>query len=796
MERRVHYDSWKSGFLKRRAAANPLDQSIYSLNIYSRIEKAGTGAWYSWGVDTRMGDRIFGQRAVGTSQVPASAPLLFGDGPNYSWIVCKQHVYAITGTVNGVQQIQLSRDFTTAFITPAVNIVDAIQYNGSLYIATCQLTNGVPDPAKPQIIWAWDQTSVTANWTNPPTSLPTVTFPGGATTTVAAPIQLTDTKITVGSTALPFPQSGNFNVTIGNEIFSINKSSSTQFNIAARGIAGSPDVAHQTGEVVNYNPALTVSGTASLVRWQYWVITSLAGQDSVPSATQTVLTGAATLTATNYNSIVFNTVSGQTYTVFRAYAGGSPNSVGIIANNIAGTGSPYTFNDTGLSVIGLHYQITPQFAIGDVGRAVAFAVIRNQLWRAAGSKLWAWDGQQSTWSGETIIGDPNTNITAVDVYQDGLIIFKQDGIYTLNRTGDVFPLFPGFRTLGLNPRPIGQWQGQYYFAADVGMIWEWNGDTVNSIGFDYAEAYPFPDGTFGIPNTASRGIQLPNFLLVGFNKFNSNNNASFFLAFDGVGWHPFHYDPNYQVSGLGLTGGTVPPLNPTIQYGKATWNNTAYAVSTLSQPTLDPYLVTNYDTLGQVIFTPVDSGIIADEFKSFEGIRLFVENPKSGIVRIAYCLDDNIFTQTYVDLGIPQNDRTTVQTFIPSGALPVYRKIMFKLTMTPDAAGATPIIRSIMHRYKQRESQRKSWKMSLFLEEGQMMPNRNTQKQTAKTMLHNLNTARKNRNQVTFKDLVGDEYMVYVESVGESLKTYRSKDLLTSFVAEVVLVESAEIGSE
>ena len=811
MERRVHYDSFIKGYLKRRAAANPLDQSIYSLNIYSRIEKAGEGIWFSWGGDTRMGDRIFGQRALSTSQAPASPAILFGDGFTYSYVVCKQHVYAITGIVNGVQQISLSKDFSA--ISPSVQIVDAISYNGSLYVATCILKNGIPDPSQPQIMWVWDQSSVSSNWVKGPLPLSTVTFPTGATTTVASPISLTDTTITVGSTAgMPGgsggPPAANFNVTIGSEIVNVHYNSATVLNIISRGVGGSPTVVHQTGEQVVYNPAVAVAGTAGQIRWQYWVLTSLGAQDSVPSAIQTVLTGAASLTATNYNSITFNTVTGQTYTVFRAYAGGNPNSVGIIVNNIVGDGNPHTFNDTGLPVSGLHYQVTPQFAIGDVGKAVSFTVIRNQLWRAAGPKMWAWDGQQATWSGETIIGDPNTNITALDVYQDGLVIFKQDGIYTLNRTGDVFPLFPGFRTLGLNPRPIGQWQGMYFFASDVGMIWQWDGDQVTSIGFDFAEAYPFPDGTFGLPNAVTKGIQLPNFLLVGFNKYNSRNNASYFLAYDGQGWHPFHFDLNYQASGLGMTGGNTTPTNPTIQFGKVTWNgqvngsNPAFSINYLTQPTLDPYLISNYDTAPQTVFLPVDSGIIADEWKVLEGLRIFVENPTVGTVRIAYCIDDNIFTQTYVDLGAPQNDRTTIQTFLPGGTtpppgpLPVYRKIMFRVTMTPDASGATPIIRMIMHRYKQRESQRKSWKIALFLEEGQMMPNRNTQRATASQMLHNLNTARKNRNLVEFKDLVGDTYMVYVESVGESLKTYRSKDLLTSFVADVVLVEPVEIGTE
>jgi len=792
MERRVHYDSYLKGYLKRRAAANPMDSSIYSMNIYNRIEKAGEGLWFSWGGDTRMGDRIFGQRLVQPSQAPASQAVLFGDASIYSYIICKKHVYSINGVSGVTQQIVLSKDFSG--INPAVQLVDAISFNSRLYVATVQLTNGAPDYSKPQVMWVWDQNAPTNNWTNPPNPLPAVTWPAGATTSLSSPIASTGaTTISVGSTT-GIPNGAT--ITIDSEIFTTNTTNGTTLAILSRGAFGSPVTAHQTGASLTYNPATAIAGTAGQVRWQYWVVTSLAGQDSVPSSTQTILTGASTLTGTNYNTITFNTVSGQSYTVFRAYAGGAPNSVGIIGTGISGTGSNVSFNDTGLAVTSLHYQVTPQFAIGDTGSAAAFAVIRNVLWRASGSKMWAWDGQQATWSGETVIGDPNTNITGLDVYQDGLIVFKQDGIFTLNRTGDVFPLFPGFRTLGLNPRPIGQWQGQYYFASDVGMIWEWNGDTIKSIGFDYAEAYPFPDGTFGLPNAITRGIQLPNYLLVGFNKYSSNNNASFFLAWDGMGWHPFHYDPNYQVSGLGLTGGNQVPANPTIQFGKVTWNNTANAISYLTQPTLDPYLITSYDTVAQTIFLPVDSGIIADEWKVLEGIRIFVENPKVGTVRIAYCTDDNIFTQQYVDIGAPQNDRTTIQTFIPSGLLPVYRKIMFKLTMTPDATSATPIVRTVMHRYKQRESQRKSWKMVLLLEEGQMNPNRNTEHRKAQQMLADLNKARQNQNLVTFKDMVGDVYQVYVESVGESLKTYRSGNFDTTFTAQVVLVQTAQVGNE
>lgn len=798
MERRVMYDMFK-GFLKRRSAVNPLDQSIYAMNIYNRIEKAGDGAWFAWGTDTRMTDRIFGQRLVGTSQAPASSPLFFIDTKAYSLVVCLQHVYSISGVVGGVQQLVLSKDFSA--ISPTVNIVDVASFDGRVYVATAQLTNGRVDPSKPQKMWVWDQTSTTTTWSNPPTPLPAPTWQDAVNTTLSTPMtNVQTTPITVGTTAkMPGGAGGiaaaDFQILIDDEVMTVHYLSATTLTIITRSILGSPATAHQTKAGVFYNPTVSVAGSAGQTHWQYYVVTSVAGRDSIPSVVQTVTYGNSTLdTTTNWNILKFNTVTGQNYTVFRSYAGGNPNSVGIISQGtIVGDGNPYTFTDKGAAVIGLQNQVTPDFAIGDIGNAISFAVIRNTLWRAEGPRMWAWDGQQSTWSGESIIGDPNTNITALDIYQDGLIIFKQDGIFTMNRTSDVFPLFPGFKTLGLNPRPIGQWQGQYYFASDVGMIWEWTGDSVKSIGFDYAEAYPFPDGTFGLPNAVTRGVGMPNYLLVGFNKWNSNNNAAFYFCWDGVGWHPFHYDPNYTATGLGFTGGNVLPANPTIQFGKATWNNTGWAVSYMTNPTLDPYLVTSYDTTAQTIFLPVDSGIISDEYKVLEGLRLFIENSTTGIVRVSYATDDNIFNQVYVDLGAPQNDRTTVQTFTPSGQLPVYRKIMFKVIVTPDASNATPIIRTVMHRYKQRESQRKSWTIQLFLEEGQMNANRNRESRTARQMLKHLNDARRSQNLVEFKDLVGDTYMVYVESVGEALKTYRSTNTTTSFTAKVILVEAAEV---
>src|ERR1700694_390221 len=265
MERRVHYDSWIKGILKRRASSSPQDQSIVSTNIYNRIERPGDGLWITYGADTRMGDRIFGQRLVGASPAPASKPLSFGDSSIYSFITCLQHVYSISGVSAGTQQIVLSKDFTA--ISPTVNITDSISYKGRIYFAVAQLTNGMPDPAKPQPMWVWDQTSTTTNWTNPPTALPAPTWIDGVSTTTAGPVAISGAATIAIGTTVGMPGAGNFNIVIDNEVLSVNKLNATTVNVVTRGVLGSPAQAHQKGAAVVYNPSISVGGSAGQARW-------------------------------------------------------------------------------------------------------------------------------------------------------------------------------------------------------------------------------------------------------------------------------------------------------------------------------------------------------------------------------------------------------------------------------------------------------------------------------------------------------------------------------------------------
>jgi hypothetical protein len=247
------------------------------------------------------------------------------------------------------------------------------------------------------------------------------------------------------------------------------------------------------------------------------------------NGTATSAPGATTLTDTNANWNV-NQFTGATLT--------SGVSTATITSN---TATVLTFSGgwTGGTPAQGTYQLTKGFYtwsqlpsaswIQNTVSGTHFTVIREQLWRSLNANIYSTINtapSSQVWSGATIIGDPNTPVTGLDVFQDFLMVFKQDGIYSADKNGNVYPIFPGFKTLGTNPRPLGQWQDTYYFAADVGLVWAYSPrGGVRRIGFDFAEPYPMdPVDTGGkiysIPNVSvAQGIPLTNYFIVGFNQY-------------------------------------------------------------------------------------------------------------------------------------------------------------------------------------------------------------------------------------------------------------------------------------
>lgn len=431
-----------------------------------------------------------------------------------------------------------------------------------------------------------------------------------------------------------------------------------------------------------------------------------------------------------------------------------------------------------------------------------FAVIRNQLWRSVNASVFATvntDPSSQVWSTATVIGDPNTNITALDVWGDFLMIFKQDGIYNADKTGTVYPLFPGFKNLGMNPRPIGQWRDSYYFASDIGLVWEINKTAVNSIGFDTAEPYPMGGDSsnapqFSVPTAATRGVNCTNFLLVGFNQYAATNSAgAYFMAWDGTGWHPYAFFPDSAVFGLGMTGGNQNPVNPVLQLsvgsrpiGVGNTNKIYYQ----SNPLVDPLLAASFDTSPQVLYFTADNGALEDEYKVIERVNSWVDNSTSGTLRVAYAIDDEIQGLTFHDLGAPQGDQVQgPQQFMPPIPLPTYRKILLRLTLTATSSSSCPVPRYIILHYKQRTPQRRMWTLKLLAEVNTINASGTIDVRAARKIISDLDTARALHQQVVFLDANGSSNNVYIDEVGESLQTLKG-NLDPSSIIDVTLVES------
>ncbi len=129
--------------------------------------------------------------------------------------------------------------------------------------------------------------------------------------------------------------------------------------------------------------ATTTAGTAGTTHYSYEVVAAGPnGSLTYPSLTNTLTTGNATLTATNYNIVSWVAVTGATnYYVYRTASAGTPSSTGLIAIVPSGT---TTLNDTGTTtttttsgsetgtVLTLNYASTP-FWTNQAGQQVTLA---------------------------------------------------------------------------------------------------------------------------------------------------------------------------------------------------------------------------------------------------------------------------------------------------------------------------------------------------------------------------------------------------------------------------------------
>lgn len=437
-----------------------------------------------------------------------------------------------------------------------------------------------------------------------------------------------------------------------------------------------------------------------------------------------------------------------------------------------------------------------------------FTVIRNQLWRSVNASVFSTvnnDPLNQVWTTATVVGDPNTNIIDLDVWGDFLMVFKQDGIYNIDKTGTVYNMFPGFKNLGTNPRPIGQWRDNYYFSADVGLIWEITKRGINRIGFDVSE--PFPMGgtssvlpryslpnAIGVNNASTQGVPTTNYMIVGFNQYSTDSNSgAYFLAWDGKAWHPFAFFSQGNALAVGLTGGNQSPVNPVLQFAVQSRDTSDRhnRIYYQSSPLIDPFLAVSFDTNPQIVYLNVDNGVLEDEYKVLERVNIGVDEFQAGTVQVAYALDEDIVNLKFQDMGPPAGNLIqTNQQFNPPSPLPVYRKIQLRVTLTATNSTLSPILRYVCLHYKQRMPQRKTWDIQILADENIIGAQGRVDVRDADKIIKDLDIARQNHTQVIFNDIRRGQHIVYVNEVGEQIATLKG-DQTPSFIVSLSLVEVA-----
>jgi hypothetical protein len=125
-------------------------------------------------------------------------------------------------------------------------------------------------------------------------------------------------------------------------------------------------------------PVISFTGTAGSTSYSYYVMDMGNAGTVAPSATASNTLGYATLSTTNYATIVFTGIAGHTYSVVRAVGGTGQGTIytGTIAQtSIPGSLVSVTVSDTGLTASGNQPSVNTTGAISCPGPIVTTSVV-------------------------------------------------------------------------------------------------------------------------------------------------------------------------------------------------------------------------------------------------------------------------------------------------------------------------------------------------------------------------------------------------------------------------------------
>jgi hypothetical protein len=447
----------------------------------------------------------------------------------------------------------------------------------------------------------------------------------------------------------------------------------------------------------------------------------------------------------------------------------------------------------------------------DAPKADLVVAIRSQIWKAVKpNKIYSATDPTlgSSWtSTATLIGESSKKITGLAPYQVDIAIAKEDGLWSVDRSGNDFQIAPELRSVSdpNNGMNLKVWRLGLMLRVRNGL-WRYEGGRLTWVGLDRYRGV----GVDGSASTATHAVQVIdlapylNELFVVMQPAGSNT-AIYLGSFQEFPWrwHMVWYQTGFVPTYCALSANAFG--NPTLFIGR----NNAGAYDTvylnLPQATDNPLDDTayQYDNAGSAVLTTVEYAPLPDQDKFWTKVVVHALSAGAGgTVQVGYLVDPTAdpATLTFTPMVGPQGQtsQASTQTYqewffgnppasVGAPAQVVGKSIMFQVTLSTTTATTTPIVKHIVCHYKHRPQPRQRWELQLICEDRVAGERHYVDRRTADQQLLDLRLTRLASPPTKFQDMTGTIYDVVVEKVSHRLLE-RVADR-RRYVATVVLLE-------
>jgi hypothetical protein len=486
------------------------------------------------------------------------------------------------------------------------------------------------------------------------------------------------------------------------------------------------------------------------------------------------------LWAASGSRIYESTDGGASYTV-RATLAGTIQDL-VVVNDWAtdggdymlaaqGEGAPYEFSANGTSW-------TASNLSGDLGLADYFAVIQDRVYKVLRTTdsspvcqvYHSTNPQNSgvTWTSLGHVGQPEVPVQFLRVFDDSLLVGKEDGIYTYKADGTFTHLldFTQERSSeNCQAYAVGA-DGNFYFNIGNNVI-RFNGQT--AVNTSAIQSFTEIGLSLNEENTSSaKGT--PQKMLWAFGRlWVTVRNASdqyFLLCYNprqvsrlSDGWHTLYNSGTTALGIIGATGlGTRPHL--ILRHG----TSTLYLIQANRDQNPREDLSYRYSLADQNMDTEGFDAGLPDIPKTFLSMHMSVIVPANTRIDVSYDLDASgsfVALESITATGI----NTTME--FPTNTEANCIELRFTLVSSDNTA--TPVLRGFTMSYKLRPEVRREWKIPLLLH-----PQFLTRPARAiSNAISELRSLRQTAFPVTFTDMMNDQFNVTVEKLGPFLKVHR-----------------------